>query len=1329
MKPRRDLLVRQLEGVDETFIDFHLARLGEDYYTEFSLPEVVVHIRELSRLDSARPLAVMVTPVAPETASLAPREPLPSPGRRVPAGSTPAAADDPDSLQCTILAVDHPGVFSLITGVLGACGFAIATGAAYTYGSAPASLAADTRVGAAGASRSGGRHVPSRAAAGRDAAGRLRGRGRNRPLRQQPPPRRMIVDRFHGRRISAEASALSVEAWRQQLEQRLLEVASDLERGAPEAARRRVSELVAETIRRHWPASPTRYPVQIEVANHAAGDGVGAVTRMRIVSQDTPLFLYSFSAALALRDVSLQRVRIRTDSGRVEDTVEVVDRAGAPITNPTLLNQIKLSVLLTKQFAYFVGVAPDPYAALLRFERLTEQILGLPEEGRLLDLLAHPRIMGELALLLGTSDYLWEDFIRQQFETLLPMLEVERQRSFSNAATLAERLRQAVAAAPAADAKTTALNAFKDREAFLIDLEHVLNRHGSVPRLAERLTRLAECVVAAALELAAEALRPQFGIARTLGGIATRLAIMGLGKLGGSALGYASDIELMFVFSDQGTTTGPQQIANGEYYERLVQETVSRISAKRAGIFEVDLRLRPYGAAGPRAVSLESFARYYGPGGEALAYERLALIRLRAVAGDRELGARLERLRDEFVYRAGAIPLEEVHRMRRRQVAEHDAGTRLNAKFSPGTLVDVEYAVQMLQVRYGESRAALRTSSVHQALEELAQAGILAQLEAEQIRAAYDFYRRLINALRILRGSARDLYLPAAGAVEYGHVARRMGYRGSTALTPAQRLQLELETRRAAVRRFIDTHLGHGSLGAGGITGVADLVLRLADGDAGEPGAARVLARLGFAQPERAAANVARLARRAPDRMEFARLAVLAGDELARQSDPDRALNNWERYVAALNQPGRHFHTLMRQPTRLELLVRIFATSQFLADALVRSPELFDWVTEPERLRRRRRLQDVVEELGDPHTWLRRLRMLRRREILRIAIRDYCLQVPVTDVMRELSVVAEAFIHAAVHELAGGRSEMLERVCILALGKLGAEELNYSSDLDLVALYDDRGLPAERSATLAHGVTELARALSATLSARTGEMAAYRVDWRLRPYGSSGELAHSFSTLASYYAGPANDWEVQALLRMRPVGGNRAVGQALLRAARSAFARLGNDPVIRGARVFATIERLRAVALAEQAQRRLNQGRDVKSGAGGIRDIEFLVQGLQLQHLMQHPELVCGNTTAALERLQQLGVISAGSAAHLRDDYLFLRRLEHFLQVFEDRQVHALPSSDAALGTLARRMLGAGATVPAFNELVAAVTTRVRATYVHFVTQAQAAAGATPPRP
>ncbi len=1299
MKPRRDLLVNQLEGVDAAFVDAHLERLGEDYYAEFSLPEVVAHVRELSRLDAARPLAVL------------------------------AAADDAGALACTILAADHPGMFSLLTGVLGASGFAIDSGAAHTY--------ADAAAPAGGPSRARLRQAPLSGAAGAAAGGRRRHAHRRPPA--QPRARRLIVDHFRGRRISAEARVLSVEAWRQQLEQRLQEVAGELERGAPEAARRRVSELVADTIRRHWPAAPTLYPVRIDVTNLASGDG-GAVTRMRIVSQDTPLFLYSFSAALALREVSIQRVRINTRGGRVEDVLDVADRTGAAIANPTLLNQIKLSVLLTKQFAHFVGLAPDPYAALLRFEQLTEQILGSPEEGRLLELLADPRVMEELALLLGTSDYLWEDFIRRQFETLLPMLEQEQQHGhgFSDPATVAPRLRRALAAAPDAAAKVIALNAFKDREAFLIDLEHVLDRRATVPQLAARLTRLAECVVAAALELAAQALRPQFGVPQTLGGIDARLAVVGLGKFGGGALGYASDIELMFVYGDQGTTTGPRQAANGEYFDRLVQETVNRISAKRAGIFEVDLRLRPYGSAGPRAVSLESFARYYGPGGEALAYERLALIRLRAVAGDRELGARLERLRDELVYQTGAIPLSEVHRMRRRQVAEYDAASRLNAKFSPGTLVDVEYAVQMLQVRYGAAQPALRTSGVHQALEELARAGILAQLEAEQVGEAYDFYRRLINALRILRGSARDLYLPAPGAVEYGHLARRMGYRGDAALSPAQRLHLELETVRAAVRRFIDTHLGHGSLGSGSVTGLADLVLSHVDAagpgadrgaepaaEPGAEGAERVLRRLGFAHPQRAARNVERLARRAPDRMEFARLAVLAGDELARQSDPDRALNNWERYAAALGEPGRHYRTLLRQPTRLELLVRIFATSQFLADALVRNPELFDWVTEPERLRRPRRLAEAVPELlaelgGGKSRTLPRLRMLRRRELLRVAIRDYCLQAPVTDVMGELSVVAEAFIEAAVRKLTARRPALQERVCILAFGKLGAEELNYSSDLDLVALYDDRGLTADRGAALAREVTALARSLGSTLAAGSGELATYRVDWRLRPYGSSGELAHSFRSLAAYYAGPANDWEVQALLRARPVGGSRALGDALLQQARAAFARLGDSPAARGARVFATIERLRALALAGQVKRRLNRGRDVKSGAGGIRDVEFLVQGLQLRHLPQHPELVCGNTVLALERLQRAGVLSAGSAAQLREDYLWLRRLEHFLQVFEDRQVHVLPGSDAALRALARRMLGAGATVAAFNELVAAVTARVRAAYLRGVARSAA---------
>ena len=339
MKPRRDLLIQQLAGVDETVIDAHLTRLGEQYYAEFALPEVVRHIRELSRLSADRPVAILV-------------------------------ADGSGALVCTILAADYAGLFSLITGVLAAGGFTIDAGAAYTYGPAGGSVQLPAGTGAAAATAAA-RH-----------GGRRHGGRRGVPrLRQPPAAATMIVNQFRGRRVAAHARADSVAAWRQQVERRLAAAVADLERGAAEAARRRVSELVADTIRGQWQRPPELHPVQIDIANQAAAAGSGAVTRMRIVAEDTPLFLYSLSAALALREVLILRVTIRTVAGRVEDTIDVVDRSRRPIDDPALLDQLKLSILLTKQFAYFVGVAPDPYAALLRFEQLSEQIADLPAKG------------------------------------------------------------------------------------------------------------------------------------------------------------------------------------------------------------------------------------------------------------------------------------------------------------------------------------------------------------------------------------------------------------------------------------------------------------------------------------------------------------------------------------------------------------------------------------------------------------------------------------------------------------------------------------------------------------------------------------------------------------------------------------------------------------------------------------------------------------------------------------------------------------------------------------------------------------------------------------
>jgi glutamate-ammonia-ligase adenylyltransferase len=1058
---------------------------------------------------------------------------------------------------------------------------------------------------------------------------------------------------------------------------------------------------------------PLLYPLEIAVENTA-----GRCTTLHIVSQDTPAFLYALSTALALRGIAIERVSIRTDAGRIEDELDVLDGAGAKLLDEPVLAQVRLSILLTKQFTYFLSQATDPYAALSRFERLLGDVLRLPERGQWLDLLSRPKALQDLARLLGASDYLWEDMIRLQYESLLPMLEphVEGRRFSTDPAELATRLARAVAKAPDLEARGRALNEFKDRELFLIDLDCILGGTGDPRELAVPLTALAEVTVNTAARLVYEDLTARCGTPRTAGGLPARYAILGLGKFGGAALGYASDIELLFVYSDTGRTDGARPMDNGEFFGLLVRETAHFVKAKREGIFHVDVRLRPYGSSGPWACSLESFCRYYGPGGAAHALERLSLTRLRWVGGDEALGRQVERLRDEFVYAGRGLDLAQLRDMRARQLAERVPPGAYNAKFSAGGLVDLEYDVQILQIMHGAAHPALRTPRIHEALEALSAAGILEPEESRRLTGAYYFLRRLINGLRMLRGSAVDLFLPAPGSLEYAHLARRMGYARGGELEPEQRLHLDFETQTAVVRTFVERHFGRQSLPEPAAGNVADLLL------SARPTAElreRILRRYGFGDVERASVNLARLAGEGPRRTLFVELAVLACDTLRRMPDADRALNNWERLVAELPDARAHYAKLLAQPRRLEILMALLSNSQFLADTLVRYPAFFDWVTDPRHLQAARdraaagaELRAFAAEARTRADWLNALRRFRRRELLRIGTRDMCLGVATEAIMAEISALAESVVDAALARAlaegqGGSESGGAESpFCIMALGKLGGAELNYSSDVDLIGLCDDR-LPALRGREPRDAALALYESLMGRvrhdLSAHTEEGYAYRVDLRLRPHGRAGHLVQPVSALLHYYEGEAALWEIQALLKMRPVAGNLAVGARFLEAVRPVFGRRRRQAEIAG-----SIESLRERAVQQVAG---GAAADVKTGLGGIRDVEFLVQGLQLLHAPEHPGLLTGNTVEAIGALGQAGVLEPAAAERLRDDYLFLRRIEHYLQILEDRQIHALPEEEPQLRALARRVLGVEARAGDFLERLGECQERVRAAY------------------
>jgi glutamate-ammonia-ligase adenylyltransferase len=272
------------------------------------------------------------------------------------------------------------------------------------------------------------------------------------------------------------------------------------------------------------------------------------------------------------------------------------------------------------------------------------------------------------------------------------------------------------------------------------------------------------------------------------------MCVVALGKFGGRELGFASDIELMFIYEDNGKTNGPRRITTAEFYEKLVEAYVSGMRARREGIFEVDLQLRPYGKAGSMAVSLEAFRRYFEPGGPAWAYERQALVKLRPVAGDERLGLRAAGLRDEFIYTGETFDTTAMRAMRERQVRHLVKGGSFHPKYSLGGLVDIEYLVQGLQITYGREKPELRQTNTREAMAALVKTGIFSEEDYTRLRKAHTFLRWLIDSLRVVRGNAKEITLPDEDSEEFAFLARRMRYGGDV-----QQLRLDLVTHTTAI--------------------------------------------------------------------------------------------------------------------------------------------------------------------------------------------------------------------------------------------------------------------------------------------------------------------------------------------------------------------------------------------------------------------------------------------------------------------------------------------------------------------------------------------------
>jgi [glutamine synthetase] adenylyltransferase / [glutamine synthetase]-adenylyl-L-tyrosine phosphorylase len=477
-----------------------------------------------------------------------------------------------------------------------------------------------------------------------------------------------------------------------------------------------------------------------------------------------------------------------------------------------------------------------------------------------------------------------------------------------------------------------------------------------------------------------------------------------------------------------------------------------------------------------------------------------------------------------------------------------------------------------------------------------------------------------------------------------------------------------------------------------------DTLARLLD-DAPSPAALALLRRQGVADPERAARELRALAPDRPARAVLARLLPSLVSALATVPDPDAALLHLERFVRASGGGAAVLAVLHdRGAESLELLLSGLGSSPFLADALVRHPEWAGWLSERHALAHASHSRDLADEIrravaeAGPGGARDALRRLRRREILRLALRDLRRLTSVEETLVELSALADALVRAALEVAtaevrAEGRlpplgSEGRAGFAVLALGKLGGSELNFSSDVDLVYLHrTDAGRVAPtRGAPTRHAYAEaLARRLTAVLAETSHEGHVYRVDLRLRPEGRAGAISDSLRAADDYYRTRGAAWERLALIKARPVAGDDELGRALLRRV---------APFVWGGpfdgHALGQVLRMKHESDRRLAARGLGE-RHVKLGRGGIREIELVTQVLQLRS-SGRSGLRARATLEALAALRDAGALPSPEAEALSRAYLFLRDVENKLQMVHDSQTHVLPADDEELRLLARRL-------------------------------------------
>ncbi|WP_093801147.1 bifunctional [glutamine synthetase] adenylyltransferase/[glutamine synthetase]-adenylyl-L-tyrosine phosphorylase [Streptomyces sp. Wb2n-11] len=793
-------------------------------------------------------------------------------------------------------------------------------------------------------------------------------------------------------------------------------------------------------------------------------------------------------------------------------------------------------------------------------------------------------------------------------------------------------------------------------------------------------------------DLATATLRSALAIAREAApedAAACRLAVIAMGKCGGHELNYVSDVDVIFVAeAPEGAQGADEEKAIGaatrlaSHLMRICSETNTE-----GTIWPVDANLRPEGRNGPLVRTLSSHLAYYQRW--AKTWEFQALLKARPVAGDLALGLEYVEAVSPLVWQAAEREnfVPDVQKMRRRVVDNIPAAqVDRELKLGPGGLRDVEFAVQLLQLVHGRSDATLHHGSTLGALKALAAGGYVGRADAAQLDEAYRFLRAMEHRIQLYR--LRRTHLVPQGEADLRRLGRSLGLRTE----PVAELDRAWRRHAAVVRRLHEKIFYRPLLDA--VAQLAPGEIRLSPKAAGQR-----LEALGYADPAAALRHLEALASGVTRKAAIQRtlLPVLLG-WFADSADPDAGLLGFRKVSDALGKTPWYLRLLRDEGAAAENLARVLSAGRLAPDLLLRAPEAVALLGDPQGLKPRGRAhleQEVLAAVGradGAEAAVVAARGVRRRELFRTAAGDIigsygteespaeedpgALVDRVGNALTDLNAATLAgALRAAVRERWG--NTLPTRFAVIGMGRFGGHELSYGSDADVLFVHEPREGADEQEAARAANtvVTEMRRLLQLPTSDPP-----LMIDADLRPEGKSGPMVRTLASYAAYYRRWSLAWESQALLRAEPVAGDEDLGRRfveLVDPLRYPRAGLGEEAV-------REIRRLKARMESERMPRGADPTLHAKLGRGGLSDVEWTVQLLQMRHGAAEPGLRTTRTREALAAAREADLIAADDAAVLDEAWVLATRVRNAVMLVRGRAGDTFPSDARELGAVAR---------------------------------------------